>query len=262
MNNLIYLKILEAIKAECIINVTLSQESAKRFFKTSSGNYSANDEFLGITVPNLRNITKKYRHIELEVTEKLLQSKYNEHRLLALLILVHQYQKGDNIYREERGQFYLKNLKYVNNWNLVDSSAHPILGHYLWDKDRALLNELAKSDILWERRIAIVATWYFIRKSELDWTFRIAKLLLNDSHDLIHKAVGWMLREAGKKDEAKLISFLSDHIHQMPKTMLRYAMERLSKEQKVIIRPYQPNPSSHYCKLLKHSRSRFSRRAL
>jgi 3-methyladenine DNA glycosylase AlkD len=118
---------------------------------------------------------------------------------------------------------------------LVDSSAHLIIGAHLFGRDCDLLEELAGSQNLWERRIAIVATWYFIRKAELDWTFRIAKLLLNDSHDLIHKAVGWMLREAGKKDEAKLISFLCDHANQMPKTMLRYAMERLSKELKVII---------------------------
>jgi 3-methyladenine DNA glycosylase AlkD len=187
-------------------------------------------------VPNLRKIAKIYNGIELQVIEELLQSKYNEERLLALIILVHQYQKGSADLQEGLCAFYLNNLNRVNNWNLVDSSAHHILGHYLWNKNRSMLAKLAASEILWERRIAIVSTWYFIRKSDLEWTFKIAKLLLNDSHDLIHKAVGWMLREAGKKDEARLVSFLCDHAHQMPKTMLRYAMERLSKEQKESIK--------------------------
>lgn len=127
-------------------------------------------------------------------------------------------------------------MRHINNWNLVDSSAHLIIGAHLFDKDRDVLKELAASQSLWERRIAIVATWYFIRKSDLDWTFKIAKLLLNDSHDLIHKAVGWMLREAGKKDEARLISFLCEYAHQMPKIMQRYAMEKLSSYNKLKIK--------------------------
>ena len=232
-----WLKIIEDIRAECALNITLKPEAATRFFKVSDGSYGSGDEFLGITVPNLRKIAKIYKDIEMQVIEELLQSKYNEERLLALLIIVHQYQKGGADCQKEICQFYLNNLTRVNNWNLVDSSAHYILGHYLWNnKDKSLLNELAMSSILWERRIAIVSTWYFIRQSDLEWTFKIAQLLQNDSHDLIHKAVGWMLREAGKKDETRLISFLSDHAKQMPKTMLRYAIERLSKEQKVIIK--------------------------
>lgn len=233
MSNLIAPKIIDTIKTECTANITLTPEAAQRFFKTTKGSYGAGDVFLGITVPNLRKIAKIYKDIELEVIEELLQSKYNEERLLALIILVQQYQKGSADLQEKLCAFYLNNLNRVNNWNLVDSSAHHILGHYLWGKDRSMLTRIAASQNLWERRIAIVATWYFIRKSDLEWTFKIAKLLQNDSHDLIHKAVGWMLREAGKKDEARLISFLCDHASQMPKTMLRYAMERLPKEQKV-----------------------------
>jgi 3-methyladenine DNA glycosylase AlkD len=218
-----------------LLNVTLNQEAARRFFKVSEGSYGAGDEFLGITVPNLRKVAKVYKDIELQTIEALLKSKYNEERLLALLILVHRYQKGNSDHQKKVYQFYFNNLDCVNNWNLVDLSAHHILGHYLWDKDRSILNKLAASGILWERRIAIVATLYFIRKSDLDWTFKLAKLLQNDPHDLIHKATGWMLREAGKKDEAKLISFLSEHVDQMPKPMRRYAMERLSEEQKISI---------------------------
>lgn len=236
LNMFLNMNEIEKIRKNLLLHVTLTQESAKRFFKTAEGNYGADDVFLGITVPNVRKIAKIYKDIELLVIEELLQSKYNEERLLALIILVQQYQKGSADLQEGLCAFYLNNLDRVNNWNLVDASAHYILGHYLWDKDRSKLIELAGSDVLWERRIAIVATWCFIRQSDLEWTFKIAKVLLYDSHDLIHKAVGWMLREAGKKDEPRLISFLCDHADQMPKTMLRYAMERLSKEQKESIK--------------------------
>ena len=165
----------------------------------------------------------------------MIQSKINEERLLALIILATKYKAGSLAQKEAIYQFYRTNTHHINNWNLVDSSAHLIIGAHLFERDRDALEELAASQNLWERRISIVATWYFIRKSDLEWTFRIAKLLLNDDHDLIHKAVGWMLREAGKKDEKRLILFLSNQAKQMPKTMLRYAMERLSKEHKGII---------------------------
>jgi 3-methyladenine DNA glycosylase AlkD len=236
MNNFINQKILDDIKSECSSNITLTQESARRFFKTSYDNHSANDEFLGITVPELRRIAKKYEDIGLETIENLLKSQYNEERLLALLILVQQYQKSNPNTQEAIYRFYLKKLKHVNNWNLVDSSAHHILGHYLWDKDRTLLNELARSETLWERRISIIATWHFIRKDDISTTFDIAELLLQDKHDLIHKAVGWMLREAGKKDIEKLMNFLSKHAKQMPRTMLRYAMEKFTEQQRRHIR--------------------------
>lgn len=222
----------DAIRAEFLLNATSTSENAKRFFKTSAGSYSEHDAFLGIAVPALRKIAKKYQQAGREVVVDLLNSKYNEERLLALLILVNQYQKGKPHHKEEICQFYLTNLCFVNNWNLVDSSAHLILGHYLWDKDRSLLQKLAKSSLLWERRIAIIATWFFIRKGDLSTTFDIAKLLLNDTHDLIHKAVGWMLREAGKKDTSLLISYLDTYAKQMPRTMLRYAIEKFPEDER------------------------------
>lgn len=225
-------QIFKDIKADCSLNITLNKDAAKRFFKTKEGSYGSHDRFLGITVPNLRKIAKKYHYADLIIVQKLLQSKYNEERLLALLILLQQFQKEKPHSQTEIYHFYLKNLEYINNWNLVDSSAHLILGHYLWDKDKSLLNELAKSKILWERRIAIVATWYFIRQGALSKTFEIAILLLSDKEDLIHKAVGWMLREAGKKDINELIEFICKHASKMPKTMRRYAIEKFSEEQR------------------------------
>jgi 3-methyladenine DNA glycosylase AlkD len=190
---------------------------------------------MGITVPTLRKIAKSFMTLGLKELELLIQSKINEERLPALIIWTGQYKLRKPERQEEIYQFYRANMRNINNWNLVDSSAHLIIGAQLFEQDRDLLAELALSTNLWERRIAIVATWYFIHQSDLEWTFKIAKLLQDDSHDLIHKAVEWMLREAGKKDETRLISFLSDHAKQMPKTMLRYAMERLSKEQRIII---------------------------
>ncbi len=216
-------------------SVDSTPERVSIYFKTSPGDYAEHDRFMGITVPVLRKIAKRFITISLEELGCLIQSQINEERLLALIILTAQYKDGAIAQKEEIYQFYRTNMRHINNWNLVDSSAHLIIGAHLFERNRDILEELAASQNLWERRIAIVSTWYFIRNSDLKWTFKIAKLLLNDSHDLIHKAVGWMLREAGKKDEARLISFLCDHVHQMPKIMLRYAMERLSKEQKVMI---------------------------
>ena len=143
-----------------------------------------------------------------------------------------QYQKAAIEAKKELYQFYLKNLKQVNNWNLVDSSAHLIIGAHLFNQDKAILLTLAKSEILWYRRIAIIATWYFIKNNDLKWTFKISTMLLNDQHDLIHKAVGWMLREAGKKDQNQLIKFLNQHASQMPRTMLRYSIEKFPDDQR------------------------------
>ncbi|MBN9565649.1 MAG: DNA alkylation repair protein [Alphaproteobacteria bacterium] len=217
-------------------SISVPPHKAAAFFKTGTGHYAEGDEFIGVTVPNLRKIAKNFMLLTLDDLQVLLESNINEERLLALIILIQQYQNEDSQGKERLYQFYMQNLKYVNNWNLVDASAHLIIGAHLWDKDRSPLLNLATSEILWERRISIVSTWYFIRQNDLAWTYQIASLLLRDTHDLIHKAAGWMLREAGKKDEARLISFLCDHAHQMPKTMLRYAMERLSKEQKESIK--------------------------
>jgi 3-methyladenine DNA glycosylase AlkD len=216
-------------------SIDSTPEKVSIFFKTGPGDYAEHDRFMGVTVPTLRKVAKGFFCLTLEDLGLLIQSPINEERLLALIILARQYNVGTSEQKEDIYRFYRINVCHINNWNLVDSSAHLIIGAYLFQRNRDVLEELAVSQNLWERRIAIVATWYFIRKSDLEWTFRIAKLLLNDSHDLIHKAVGWMLREAGKKDEVRLITFLSDHADQMPKTMLRYAMERFSKEQKKII---------------------------
>ncbi len=202
------------------------------FFKTGPGAYAAHDQFMGICVPTLRKIAKTFISISLEDLTFLIQSPINEKRLLALIILSQQYSAASHPHKDAIYDFYRNNIAYINNWNLVDSSAHLIVGAHLFERDCSILEEWAQSRNMWERRIAIVATWYFIRKAKLEWTFKVAKLLQNDPHDLIHKAVGWMLREAGKKDPAQLIQFLDQHRSKMPRTMLRYAIERLSKDQR------------------------------
>jgi 3-methyladenine DNA glycosylase AlkD len=198
------------------------------FFKTGPGQYGEGDSFLGVSVPQSRKIAKKHQAVDLDAVKVLVHSDIHEERLVGLLILVHKYDSGD----EGIVDFYLENLKHVNNWDLVDLSAPCILGAALADKDRSLLFKLARSDCLWEKRIAIVATLYFIRRNEFEETIGIAELLLHDRHDLIHKAVGWMLREVGKRDVAVLEKFLSRHHQEMPRTMLRYAIERLPEKKK------------------------------
>ncbi len=222
--------ILDQIRQDLKKNISLDQAKARRFFKTSKNDYASNDRFLGIKVPDLRKIALQYKKIDLHNILVLLMSAYNEERLLALFILIHQYQSSDEVTKKLLYNFYLTHIDRINNWNLVDSSAHHIIGDYLYDKDKSILYKLASSESLWQRRISIISTLYFIRKSNLEWTFIIALYLIKDKHDLIHKAVGWMLREAGKKDESQLLSFLSNHSKQMPRTMLRYAIERLSSE--------------------------------
>lgn len=199
------------------------------FYKTGPGEYAEGDKFMGIPNPELRKMAKDFKILSLDELQTLIKSPYNEKRLLALFILILKYQKSDKQTQNSIFNFYVDNISQINNWNLVDSSAHLIIGAHLLDVDRKSLIDLAKSDNLWERRIAIVSTWCFIRKNDLEWTFKIAKLLLNDKHDLIHKAVGWMLREAGKRNEQKLISFLKQHAKKMPRTMFRYATEKLPK---------------------------------
>ncbi|KJV94409.1 DNA alkylation repair enzyme family protein [Rickettsia parkeri str. Tate's Hell] len=161
----------------------------------------------------------------MEDLSRLITSEFNEEKFLALAILIMQYQTAQD--KEFLYNFYLNNIKHVNNWNLVDASAHHIIGAYLWDKEKDYLFTLTKSEILWERRIAIVATWYFIKNNTLNTTFEIAKLLLNDKHDLMYKAVGWMLREAGKKDAKQFIDFLDRYTLKMLRIAVRYAIERL-----------------------------------
>lgn len=233
MNNLKSLK-KELKKAANPIKAKILQ----RFFKTGKGEYGEGDIFLGITVPMLRLIASKYKDLTLKEVEELLKSKIHEERLVALLLLVYKYQKGSKNEREEIYNFYLKNTKYINNWDLVDLSAHLIVGEYVFrsviaseakqsqKKGIDTLEKLARSKNLWERRIAIVATYYFIRNRKFDPTFKVSKILLHDKHDLIHKAVGWMLREVGKKDQKKEEIFLKQHYKTMPRTSLRYAIER------------------------------------
>ncbi len=203
---------------------------AMRYFKTAKGDYGEGDIFLGVTVPMQRKIALKYKEISLKELEELISSPIHEHRLTCLLILVENYKRGNN--KEEIVKFYLKHRKYINNWDLVDSSADKILGEYLFEKDKKILYDFVKSENLWERRIAIITTFYFIRKREFEDTFRIATLLLKDKHDLIHKAVGWMLREVGKKSKGKLEEFLQKNYHRMPRTMLRYAIEHFDEKQR------------------------------
>jgi len=220
------------IKDLLLKHVTIPIDKRHMFFKTGIGEYAAHDKFLGVTVPNLRKISIIYKNLTLEQIENLLSSEYNEERLLALFILVNHYKKNDLIDKEDIYQFYLKNIKYVNNWNLVDASAHLIIGAHLENKERDILLKYCTSNDLWERRISIVATWWFIKQNDLAWTFKLAKLLLSDQHDLMHKATGWMLREAGKKNQPMLIDFLTENYKKMPRTMLRYSIEHLSLEEK------------------------------
>jgi 3-methyladenine DNA glycosylase AlkD len=212
-----------------------------RFFKTNKGEYGEGDLFLGITVPISRRIAQKYNNLSFPDISKLIKNKYHEVRLIAILILVHKYKTSPRhgLREKERKQivdFYLKNTKYINNWDLVDLSAHYIVGDYLTivRQDLTMLEKLAMSKNIWERRIAIVSTFAFIYKGESKWTFIIVKILLNDSHDLIHKSCGWMLREVGKRvSEKDLLSFLGVHSHKMPRTMLRYAIERLPENKRL-----------------------------
>jgi 3-methyladenine DNA glycosylase AlkD len=196
------------------------------FFKTGPGQYGEGDIFLGIVVPEQRKVAKKYRDLSLPEIQKLLSSKIHEYRLTGLFILVDKYKRADLSEKEKIFDFYLQNTKNINNWDLVDLSAPNIVGDFLLDKDRKILYTLANSKMLWERRIAILSTFAFIRKGEFDDTLNISEILLKDEHDLIHKAVGWMLREVGKRDQMVLEEFLEKHCKNMPRTMLRYAIEK------------------------------------
>lgn len=224
--------VINIVNQELLDAISVPEETKKMFFKTEAGSYGALDKFLGVTVPNVRKIAKKFHQINLSEIKQLIASEFNETRLLALIILTHQYAKGDKQKNESIYDFYLENIAQVNNWNLVDASAHLIIGQHLFKRDKAILKTLAKSKNLWERRIAIVSTWYFIRNNLLQPTIEIAELLLNDTHDLMHKAVGWMLREVGKKEEKILVGFLHQHGNNMPRTALRYAIEKFPEEQR------------------------------
>jgi len=202
-----------------------------RFFKTGKGEYGEGDIFIGITVPEQRTIAKRYLALSLKEIEEILSSKIHEYRLTALLILVERYKKNISE-RKEIVNFYITKLKYVNNWDLVDVSADKILGSYLMDKEKFMLYKLASSENVWERRIAIISTFYFIKKNKFEDTLKIAEILLNDKHDLIHKAVGWMLREVGKRNQDIEEELLKKYYKIMPRTMLRYAIEKFDNKKK------------------------------
>src|SRR5918997_2621729 len=213
----------------------------QRFFKTRPGQYGEGDIFIGVMVPQSRQVTKKFSQLPLGEVRTLLYSRIHEERLVALLILVWRYSSALSSIeeKEEIVKFYLDNIKQVNNWDLVDLSAPNILGAHLIYRDRRLLYRLARSENVWERRIAILATYPFIRNGDFSDTLKIAEMLLHDRHDLIHKAAGWMLREVGKRDAASEEAFLEKHFSVMPRTMLRYAIERLSESKR---RRYKKNP--------------------
>ena len=202
------------------------------FFKTGPGQYGEGDVFRGIKVPVLRKLAKQYPGLPLADAETLLHAGQHEDRLLGLLFLIAAFEKGSAELKRQIYQVYLANTRFINNWDLVDVSAPHIVGAYLFDKNRKPLRSLARSSLLWERRIAIVATFYFIRRNQFDDTLEIAGMLLDDKHDLMHKATGWMLREVGKRDCAAAEGFLQKHCMHMPRTMLRYAIERFAPDKR------------------------------
>ena len=199
---------------------------SQRFFKTGPGEYGEGDIFLGIKVPLLRKVAKEYFDLSLEDVNTILESKFHEKRLLALFIMVGQFSRGDRRKKKSIYELYVKNTGFINNWDLVDSSAHHIVGPYLKTKSKAPLYKMARSDLLWERRIAIMSTFHYIKNDKFNDTLKIAGRLLSDEEDLIHKAVGWMLREIGKRHLPSEENFLKKHYQKMPRTMLRYAIEK------------------------------------
>jgi len=209
-----------------------------RFFKTGKGEYGEGDIFLGVTVPEQRKIAKKYYNLNLKEIKKLLESKIHEERQTSLFILIANYEKAqkENNTKKQKEifNFYLNNSEHVNNWDLVDLSAPKIVGEYLLNKKekRKVLYELAISNNLWKKRIAILSTYTFIKNKDFKDTIKLSEMFLKEKHDLMHKAVGWMLREVGKKDEKILIDFLDKHYKEMPRTMLRYAIEKFPEEKR------------------------------
>ena len=201
-------------------------EISQRFFKTGRGDYEEGDQFLGIRVPVLRKLARKNRDLAVSEVKRLLRSPFHEERLLALLILVLQYQRGTEATRKSIYQLYLDHTRHINNWDLVDSSAEHIVGAYLQDKNKSPLSKLSRSKNLWERRIAMISTFHFIKRNEFTEALGISEMLLSDREDLIHKAVGWMLREIGKRHLSTEEGFLRQHYRRMPRTMLRYAIEK------------------------------------
>lgn len=208
-------------------------KKAQGYFKTGPGEYSEGDQFLGIRVPALRDAVKQQRNkITLNEIIDLLQSDWHEVRMFALLAMVDYFERGTNKEKKAAVSAYLKNKHRINNWDLVDCSAYKITGPWFFEKDRTPLDKLVKANHMWSRRIAVLSTFHYIRQNDLDDTYRYAQLLFNDPEDLMHKASGWMLREAGKRDIPRLMKFLHRHAPSMPRTMLRYAIEKLPIDKK------------------------------
>ena len=196
-----------------------------RFFKTGKGQYGEGDKFIGVTVPNIRVVAKEFKDVDFEVIRELMKSPWHEMRMCALLILVNNSKKNVS---KETFDFYLMQTKYINNWDLVDLSAPQIVGKYLLNKERDVLYRLAESELLWDNRIAIVSTLAFIRNNDLDDVYSLSLKMMQHKHDLMHKAIGWMLREAGKRDACRLYNFVKENKTNMPRTMLRYAIEKFN----------------------------------
>ena len=226
---------LTAADARARLHAQASPEHARvlqGYFKTGPGEYGEGDVFAGVRLPALRALAKELRALPLEEVTEILRSPVHEERLLALLLLVLAYPKGDEAKRQAVYDLYLASTRFINNWDLVDSSAEHVVGAHLWTRDRGVLDRLARSESVWERRTAILATFHFIRRGHFGDTLRIAGALLDDRHDLIHKAVGWMLREVGKRDADAERAFLRAHARRMPRTMLRYAIERFPEAER------------------------------
>jgi len=204
----------------------------QRFFKTGLGEYGHGDIFLGIMVPAQRKIVQKYIDLSFSEIQKLLNSKIHEHRFCALVILVSKYKKANEAEKKRIFDFYIKNSKKINNWDLVDVSAPKIVGEYLLSRNKTILYKLVRSKNLWQKRIAVLATFWFIRENKFEDSLKISEILLKDKHDLLHKAVGWMLREIGKRNKQVLENFLKKHAHKMPRVMLRYAIEKFPKKER------------------------------
>lgn len=211
------------------------QEIFPKFFKAGKGEYGEGDRFIGVTVPNIRAIAKLHKDISIEEIRELIQSEWHEVRLCALIIMVEKSKKKDESLRKELFNLYLSQTERINNWDLVDLSCRFIVGEYLLDKSRDILYQLAHSSLLWDNRIAIVSTYAFIRKGQLDDTYALSDLMMHHPHDLMHKAIGWMLREAGKRDANRLYNYVMSHRAEMPRTMLRYAIEKFSPEERSIL---------------------------
>jgi 3-methyladenine DNA glycosylase AlkD len=207
-------------------------KNLQRFFKTGPGDYGEGDRFLGLRVPQIRAMVKELGVVPITTIKSLIKSPWHEERMLALLLMVHRYNKSDDEAREVLYHLYLDSTTYINNWDLIDVTARHIVGAWLYNRPRKPLFVLAKSDSLWERRISILSAFYFIAKNDFEDALKLAKILLNDDHDLMHKAVGWMLREIGKRDRKREEEFLLKHYRKMPRTMLRYAIEHFPEKRR------------------------------